>query len=244
MEPFRFKHFALRHDASTQRIGTDSVLLAAIVPTADVHTVLDVGCGCGVVGFCIADRLRRAGTKNIAVTGVDIDESSVQEALENAAHFPTPDTVRFEFRKESIQEHVRRAGSRRYDLIVSNPPFFVSSLKPADERRKQARHTDGTLSFCELAEGVSQLLAPSGQFAVILPAQESMAFEEAATGHLHLTCQIHIRPLSGKSAHRIVSIFDLKPVSHVKQAELNIRDENHCYSETYRQLTKEFYLGF
>ncbi|MBO4282514.1 MAG: methyltransferase domain-containing protein [Bacteroidales bacterium] len=244
MEPFRFKHFALRHEASSQRIGTDSVLLGVLAPIENVHTVLDVGCGCGVIGFCIADRLRRAGNKDIVITGVDIDTASVQEAQENAAHFPTPDAIRFEFRKESIQEHVRLAEPHCYDLIVSNPPFFVSSLKPADERRRQARHTDGTLSFCELAEGASKLLTPAGRFAVILPTTESKAFEEAATGHLHLMQQTVIRPLPGKPVHRIVSIFTLKPVSHVEQAELSIRDEGHHFSEGYRQLTKEFYLEF
>jgi tRNA1Val (adenine37-N6)-methyltransferase len=139
---------------------------------------------------------------------------------------------------------MRLAEPHRYDLIVSNPPFFVSSLKPADERRRQARHTDNTLPFSELALCVAQLLAPAGQFAVILPANESEAFEAAATRYLHLMQQTQIRPLPSKPVHRIVSIFTPKPVSHVEQTELCIREEGYHFSEGYRQLTKEFYLEF
>ena len=242
MEPFRFKHFALRHEASSQRIGTDSVLLGALAPIENVHTVLDVGCGCGVIGFCIADRLRRAGAKDIVLTGVDIDAASVQEAQENAAHFPTPDTIRFEFRKESIQEHVRLAEPRRYDLIVSNPPFFVSSLKPADERRRQARHTDGTLSFCELVEGVSQLLAPAGRFAVILPYHEFLSFEKESQGKLQLAEQWLIRPTPAKPVHRVIAVYSFLSSTHTSPKELCIRDGKGHYTEEYRQLTGELYL--
>ena len=47
---FQFKNFALSHEHSTLKIGTDSVLLASVVPVAGFRTVLDIGCGCGVIG--------------------------------------------------------------------------------------------------------------------------------------------------------------------------------------------------
>lgn len=242
MEPFHFQHFTLRHEASTQRIGTDSVLLAAVMPLQDVHTVLDIGSGCGVVGFCIADRLRRAGVKDIAVTGVDIDAASVQEAKENAAHFPTSAAIRFEFRKESLQEHVRLTAPHRYDLIVSNPPFFVSSLKPADERRRQARHTDGTLSFHELVAGAVQLLAPSGHFGLILPYNEFISFEKESQVKLHLSEQWLIRPKPAKPVHRVIAIYSPHPTISTSIKELCIRDSNGHYTGEYQQLTDELYL--
>lgn len=242
MEPFRFQHFTLCHEASSQHIGTDSVLLAAVMPLQDVHTILDIGCGCGVVGFCIADRLRRAGVKNIALTGVDIDKSSVQEAQENPSHFPTSDSIQFEFQLESLQEHVRLAEPHHYDLIVSNPPFFVSSLKPANERRRQARHTDGTLSFHELVEGATQLLAPSGHFGLILPYHEFICFEKESQGKLHLTEQWLIRPTPAKPAHRVIALYSLQPTISTSLKELCIRDSKGHYTEEYRKLTGELYL--
>ena len=242
MEPFRFQHFALCHEASTQRIGTDSVLLAAVMPLRDVHTVLDIGCGCGVVGFCIADRLRRAGVKDVTLTGIDIDEASVLEAQGNAARFPNQEGVQFEFRQMSLQQRVLQVERKRYDLIVSNPPFFVSSLKPADARRRQARHTDGTLSFRELATGAAQLLAPSGRFGLILPSNEFADFEKASQGQLYLAEQWRIRPTPAKPVHRIAALFSLHPTDHSSARELCIRDGEGKYKEEYRQLTGELYL--
>lgn len=242
MEPFRFQHFTLRHEASTQRIGTDSVLLAAVMPLQDVHTVLDIGSGCGVVGFCIADRLRRAGVKDIAVTGVDIDAASIREAQENATHFPTSESIQFEFQLESLQEHVRLTPPHRYDLIVSNPPFFVSSLKPADERRRQARHTDGTLSFHELVAGAAQLLSPSGHFGLILPYNEFISFEKESQEKLHLAEQWLIRPTPAKPIHRVIAIYSLHPTISTSIKELCIRDSNGHYTGKYQQLTGELYL--
>lgn len=242
MESFRFQHFTLRHEASTQRIGTDSVLLAAVMPLQDVHTVLDIGSGCGVVGFCIADRLRRAGVKDIAVTGVDIDAASIREAQKNAACFPTPESIQFEFQLESLQEHVLLTEPHHYDLIVSNPPFFVSSLKPADERRRQARHTDGTLSFHELIAGAAQLLAPSGHFGLILPYNEFISFEKESQGKLHLSEQWLIRPTPSKPIHRVIAIYSLHPTISTSIKELCIRDSNGHYTGEYQQLTDELYL--
>ena len=241
MEPFRFQHFALCHEASTQRIGTDSVLLAAVMPLRDVHTVLDIGCGCGVVGFCIADRLRRAGVKDVTLTGIDIDEASVLEAQGNAARFPNQEGVQFEFRQMSLQQRVLQVERKRYDLIVSNPPFFVSSLKPADARRRQARHTDGTLSFRELVDGVVSLLAPSGLFGVILPAKEFADFEKECHGKLHLAQQWHVRPTPAKPVHRIVAIYSLQPAQVTSPEEICIRDGAGNYTELYRQLTGDLY---
>lgn len=242
MEPFRFQHFALCHEASTQRIGTDSVLLAALMPLQEVHTVLDIGCGCGVIGFCVADRLRRAGVENITVTGIDIDDASVREAQENAACFPNTEGAKFHFFHESLQEHSCKAEVCRYDLIVSNPPFFVSSLKPADERRRQARHTDGTLSFRELAEGTAQLLTPSGRFGLILPANEFSDFEKAAQGQLYLAERWSIRPTPAKPVHRVAALFSLHPTALSSAQELCIRDGDGKYTEEYRLLTAELYL--
>lgn len=242
MEPFRFQHFALCHEASTQRIGTDSVLLAALMPLQGVLSVLDIGCGCGVIGFCVADRLRRAGVENITVTGIDIDEASVREAQDNAGRFPNTEGVKFNFFHESLQEHTRQAEGHRYDLIVSNPPFFVSSLKPADARRRQARHTDGTLSFRELATDAAQLLAPSGRFGLILPANEFADFEKESQGQLYLAEQWRIRPTPAKPVHRIAALFSLHPTNHSSARELCIRDGEGKYKEEYRQLTGELYL--
>ena len=118
---FRFKHFSLAHDRSTLKIGTDSVLLGAAAPIENTNSVLDIGCGCGVIAFCIADRLRRSGQTDFHVTGVDVDADSIAEARGNAQSFPQRNNIHFLFENIDIQHFDI---DYKFDLIVSNPPFF------------------------------------------------------------------------------------------------------------------------
>lgn len=241
MEPFRFKHFQLCHEASTQRIGTDSVLLAALVPLEGVRSVLDVGCGCGVIGFCIADRLQRAGVDNSSVTGIDVDAVSVAEARANAENFPRTKPVAFNFQQVALQEF----SEREFNLIVSNPPYFVSSLKPADERRRLARHSDDALPFSDFIRYTKQLLSPTGKIFVILPKTESIEFEELAKQQsLFLSTKIEIRPTPSKPVNRVILGFSTDIPDKIFTQEISIRDSSNDFSELYRNITRDFYLDF
>lgn len=241
MEPFRFKHFQLSHEASTQRIGTDSVLLAALVPLEGVHAVLDVGCGCGVIGFCIADRLRRAGGLSSSVTGIDVDAASVAEARANADNFAGKTPVAFCFQQVALQEF----RDREFDLIVSNPPYFVSSIKPADERRRLARHSDTSLPFSDFIRHTKQLLSPKGKVFVILPQTESIEFETLAKQQsLFLSTKIKIQPTPGKPINRVILGFSSEIPAQISTQEICIRDSGNDFSELYRNITRDFYLDF
>lgn len=241
MEPFHFKHFQLSHEASTQRIGTDSVLLAALVPLDGVESVLDVGCGCGVIGFCIADRKQRAGGPHCSVTGIDVDAASVAEARANTETFPQSSPVDFNFQQVALQAF----GEREFDLVVTNPPYFVSSLKPGDERRQLARHSDHSLPFHELILHSKRVLSNSGKLFAILPKNESIEFEKLAKQHsLFLTTKIEIRPTPSKGVNRMILGFSNQDTSPIDHFEICIRDGNNNYSELYKNITRDFYLDF
>lgn len=240
---FQFKNFALHHDHSTLKIGTDSVLLASAVPVAGIRTVLDIGCGCGVIGFCIADRLRQQGTDNYSVTGIDIDVTSIEECRNNAAAFPRDHHSNFHFEEISLQNFAPKHPSE-YQLIVCNPPYFGHSLKPEDEKRRQSRHRDDNLPFVTLAECARQLLTDDGRLYLILPPSESTDFETAANGKLHLCEKMQIRPVPEKPVNRHILGFRLKPSENVKHTNLTIRDSKREYTPEYRELTQNFYLDF
>lgn len=239
---FRFKHFALHHAKSTLKIGTDSVLLGAATPINNAHRILDIGCGCGVIGFCIADRLRRAGCK-ASLTGIDIDSASVEEAEENARCFPPDANITFTFQHLSLQQFAKSTAAGSYDLIVSNPPYFVHSLKPSDEKRLVSRHRDSNLSFNDLVLHAATLLSPTGRFYLILPTSEEEAFEKVALAHFHLIEKTILYPVEGKKAHRIIW-GGAKCAQPVRRTEVVIRAKNGDYHESYRSLTQEFYLNF
>ena len=240
---FQFKNFVLSHEHSTLKIGTDSVLLASVVPVVGIRTVLDIGCGCGVIGFCIADRLRQQGTDNYSVTGIDIDGASIEECRYNAAAFPRDHHPNFHFEEISLQDFAPKHPSE-YQLIVCNPPYFGNSLKPEDEKRRQSRHRDDNLPFATLAECARQLLTDDGRFYLILPPPEAADFEIAVDGKLFICEKMEIRPVPEKPANRNILGFGRKPSENVKHTTLTIRDSKRNYTPEYRERTRNFYLDF
>ena len=186
---FHFKHFSLYHENSALKISTDAVLLAAVTPVDQARRVLDIGCGCGVIAYCLAWKMQRKfiqddtlQKKSICendiqeIIGIDIDAPSIADALKSKEIFPKRNFQMIHFHQQSIQEFYKDY-SEKIDLIVSNPPFFVDALKPGTPQKNISKHND-TLPFEDLKDAVCQLLAPNGRFFMILPANESERFEQ------------------------------------------------------------------
>lgn len=158
MQPFQFKQFAVAHSRSTMQVGTDAVLLGAWAKQDKPNSILDVGTGCGIIALMLAQRYTAA-----AVEAIDYDATSVVEASENFANSP------FAERLSAKQADFRDVeGNTKYDLIVSNPPYFNDKIKPTDESRRLARNTE-TLPYPALVKGVTKLLATTGGFCCVLP---------------------------------------------------------------------------
>lgn len=233
MSRFHFKHFSLYHDRSTMKVGTDAVLLAAWVEVKPTDWVLDVGTGCGIIPLMLAQR----GVAK--VHAVDLDEASALEAAEN-----------FQASQWSRQLFAFHADIRKftmqcaYDLIISNPPFFINSFKCDTDRRNQARHTDSSLTFAGLIAVARRLLKPDGRFVVVLPDRESHDFIPLAEqANLFIHRQENIIPMEGKEPNRVnLELRYGKPAS-LEVSELVIRLKDGEFSEDYQNWIKDFYLG-
>ena len=130
---FRFKQFAVRQDRCPMKVGTDGVLLGA---WAEVRPgdrrMLDVGTGTGLIALMLAQR------SAAWITAVDIDVECATQAAENFAASPWAD------RLDAVSVAVQRYDPvEKFDLIVSNPPYYVDSLLSPDEGRNTARHAAG-----------------------------------------------------------------------------------------------------
>ena len=217
------------------KVGTDGVLLGAWagVGPQDVR-MLDVGTGTGLIALMLAQRAPGAH-----ITGVDIDD--VAQACENAAASPWGD--RIAFRQCPVQEF---EAPEPFDLIVSNPPFFVDSLTCPDEGRTTARHAVH-LPFDELRDAVLRLLTPAGRFAVVLPTTEAGRFLGVCEGRLGLTRRTDVRTTPRRPAKRVLMEFSRAGETTVapEVSELVIgTGEHECYTPAYRALTRDFYLKF
>ena len=216
------------------KVGTDGVLLGAWTETSDeIKQVLDIGTGTGLIALMLAQRIPGAD-----VMGVVIEE--VSQARENAD--ASPWSARVNFRQIPVQEF---RPDKSFDLIVSNPPFFVDSLTCPDPGRTQARHTV-SLPFEALRDAVVRLLAPGGHFSLILPSSEAERFIVVCGGKLRLSCRTDVRTRPGIAPKRALLTFvhdDGCPPATADTLTIGT-GEHESYTPEYQTLTRDFYLKF
>lgn len=215
------------------KVGIDGVLLGVWVSIDKAKQILDIGTGTGLIALMLAQR------SESNVIAIDIDRDAILQAKENIKNSPWMERLRvYEF---SLQEFVATSPGL-FDLIVSNPPYFVNSLKAPSQSRTTARHTD-SLTHQELIENAMKLLNPDGRICIILPVNEGLqcvAF--AQSKGLYCTKQVNVFPKQGVAAKRLLLEFSFIP-SPMKVSELTIEaEERHQYSPEFTELAKDFYL--
>lgn len=214
------------------KVGTDGVLLGAWLTLQNPATILDIGTGTGVIALMLAQR----SDEDTRIDAIELEPQAFEQATENVKRSSWPDKVCLQ--PGAIQDF---NPTHRYDIIVSNPPYFQNSQKPPDERRLQTRHTD-TLSFEELLVAVKRLLTTHGKFNVILPNNEGMAFVDLALKHkLYCSRQWSFRTRKEKPIERWLMEFSLEPLPK-SIGEIILYKTGEIWSDDYRNLTKDFYL--
>ena len=231
--PFHFKHFSLYHHRSTMKVGTDAVLLGRWVEVKPTDVVLDIGTGCGILPLMLAQ-------KGISqMDAVDLDAVSIEEATVNFKASQWRDQLQAYYSDIAVFRT-----DKKYDLVVSNPPFFIHSFKCDVDRKNRARHTDVTLSFDVLCEAVCRLMNIQGRFAVVLPVTESMDFLKVAEScGLYLCKRMTIIPIEGKEPNRVNLELRFEKVEMVKEETFVIRSMDNRFTQQYNEFLKDYYLG-
>ncbi len=270
MADFRFKKFSVNQPNTAMKVNTDGVLLGAWMQISrhsdlsngEVFKALDIGTGTGVIALMAAQRLFDSNfypDKKIRIDALEIDAGAYEDAKRNFADSPwgLGQGVLLEVFLESVQNF----NGGKYDLIFSNPPYFVNSLKADEESRSNARHTD-TLSQADLIKHTLRLIKEGGRFSLILPLEEGMAFmekinfvkrcaleqrggvvgAEEIVFHISRTCRV--KTTQKKIAKRILieliaACADAEV--HLESSELVITEGGE-YTQEYKGLTGEFYL--
>lgn len=230
---FRFKQFTVFHDKCAMKVGIDGVLLGAWTDVTNAESILDVGTGSGLIALMLAQR------SEATVTAIDIDADAVIQANENIENSVWRSKI--SATQITLQELAQSTGTK-FDLIVSNPPFFINSLKAPDEKRNTARHTD-TLTHEELIDNTLKLISPNGSISIILPVEEgTKSIEYAFSKKLYCKRVVKVHPRPEKPAHRL--LIELTPVEcETQSSELCIENgERHNYSPEFTAIASPYYL--
>jgi len=229
---FRFKYFTIHQDKCAMKVGTDSVLLGSWVMPDVAQRILDIGTGTGILAIMMAQK------STAEIDAIDIDEGAFLQARENALISPWFNRI-YPY-CESFQKFAAITTSR-YDLIVTNPPYFHEATKPSKEARIQARHSD-QLSFNDLIDGVKKVLKPHGRFCIILPYKEGMEFIDIAH-HKRLFCHriLRVKTKTDKPEKRVLMEFNFHFGIHQDDV-IVIREEDMSYTAEYIHLTSDYYI--
>jgi len=231
-KPFKFKQFTIRQRDSLMKVGTDGIMIGAWANADAPQNILDIGTGTGLIALMMAQRYPQA-----RVDAVEIDKASALEAMDNVRSSLFKHQVNITH--TSLQTFAEQTPNR-YNLVVSNPPFFNTGLA-----RNAARHTH-ILAHEALIFGTKKILNERGQFCLILPTKEGEYFIELAKSYkLYLLEKVSVKPKPRKDTKRLLLRFSNFNSNETIENELVIEEagEKRVYTKEYIDLTKLFYLN-
>lgn len=230
MSTFQFKHFSVSQANATMKVGTDAMLLGSSVDEENPSSILDIGTGTGVIALMLAQRFDAA-----KVIGLEIDDEACQEAKINFEQSTWKD------RLEAIHGDILNIHfDDKFDLIVSNPPYYENSLISENERTSRAKHAE-FLPIDDLLHKVASILNENGSFWVIIPSENAESWTlQAELNQLHLQSSISILGKEGQKEKRRVLAFS-KEKKEITSSCLTIRSSEGKYTSEYIERTKDFH---
>jgi tRNA1Val (adenine37-N6)-methyltransferase len=231
---FQFKQFTVRHDRCAFKVGTDGVLLGAVADAGGRGKILDVGTGTGLVALMIAQRC------NADITAIEPDHDSFEQAAENVRQSKWAGRIKVENCR--LQDFVPENG--KFDLIVSNPPYFIDSLKNPDTAKSNTRHNDN-LTHSDLLAGADRLIDVNGLLQVIMPYDEGNIFiAEAQVYGFYCSSILKIKSTHTSEIRRLILGFSRKKLKPEERFLTIEKGKRHDFTGEYINLTKGFYLRF
>jgi tRNA1Val (adenine37-N6)-methyltransferase len=246
---FQFKQFTIQQEKAALKVSTDSCLFGAwtaeevrgkryevrnaegsLATHYSPLTILDIGTGTGLLMLMLAQK------SDALIDGIEIDEPSYQQAEENI------EASSWKSRMQVFHADVKQFSfSKKYDLILSNPPFYEGDLKSGAANRNVAMH-DAGLKLDELITVVDANLSENGSFAVLLPyVRAERMIELANASDLHLHTHVQVKQSVTHGYFRSLLLFSRTKTEPTVE-ELAIKDKDNQYTNEFTGLLKDYYL--
>ncbi|MDB5023428.1 MAG: methyltransferase [Mucilaginibacter sp.] len=233
---FRFKQFSVDQSGCAMKINTDGVLLGALAEVDRPGNMLDIGTGTGVIALMLAQRFNDA-----QIDAVEIDSTAAQTAERNFEN--SSFSERLHVYPLGFEEFFEQYPDKRYDLIVSNPPFFINSLKSPKANKELAKHTDEDF-FKRLIRGLSMHLAVNGLGYLILPLDTAeLAKNIALENGLFVRKTLDVYSYKDSAPHRQILALS-SDTTKTPGDQFVIYDGPKMYSKRYEESLKDFFTIF
>ena len=233
---FRFKQFNVHQSKSAMKLGTDAMLLGALLKADEFSSAIDVGCGTGVISLMLAQRY-----SNSHILGVDIDEQTTDEAAFNFASSPWSDRL-----SSACLNYLSLDSSMQFDLVFSNPPYYQSKQINTDSRKAAARH-ECAMPVSDFWRTTESVLSTQGSVWVIVPYNILLHWvDEAHVQGFHLKEVVLIEGKRGGGFIRVVAKFkryDEKRSLCIGFQKMVIREDCGAYTDEYISLTKPYHFN-
>lgn len=233
MSVFKFKQFEVDQAGCAMKINTDGVLIGAMANHNMPKNILDIGTGTGVIALMLAQRFPDAN-----IHAVEIDEQAAKTAERNFQQ--SPFNHRLTISNTAIEQY---NSAERFDLIVSNPPFFVNDLKNEEIRKGIARHAaEGFFSM--LVKKLNELLTADGEAWLILPVKQADEVVLHARQYgIRLVERVHIHSDRSKPAFRQIICLG-KNNAALQESDFYLYEDLKVHTAEYKVLLKDFFLAY
>jgi len=232
---FKFKQFTINQDKTAMKVGTDGVLLGAWTDCNSVKSILDIGTGTGLIALMLAQK------SDAKIVAIEKNQDAYKQAFENVENSKWKDRISIIF---SDFSDFAKQSNEKFDLIVSNPPYFVNSLKNPNKNKTEARHND-SLPYETLIEGINLISHSKTIFNLIIPAEQKEKLIQISNDFdFHCNKITYVKPNIEKLPKRVLMSFSKNKTDIFENSFAIETTERHCYTEEYKKLTKDYYLAF
>ncbi len=216
------------------KVSTEACIFGASVEVDFASKILDIGAGTGLLSLMMAQRT------NAQITAVEINDQAAEQCKENFEKSPWAD--RLSIVHSSIQDFSQSCQTK-FDVIISNPPFYNNHLKPRDNSRAVAMHND-LLTSKEIAQAIYILIKNDGVFYLLSPSESLPYFRKAFSARgLHANTLTTILNRKGGPVFREITRVSLNRQENNLPSNIVIRNDNDNYTTEFRTLLSPYYLN-